>query len=1043
MRPLRLIMQAFGPYAKRAEVDFRHLSSGGLFLIHGQTGAGKTSLLDGICFALFGSSSGADRSSEGLRSDLAKADLATEVSLEFALGQDIYRILRKPKQTIQKKRGDGFTTQNPKAELFKLAQGRTDRDLDISEAWHLVVSGDKKTDDRTIELLGMNEDQFRQVVVLPQGQFRKFLSSSSDAREELLETLFRTEKYRNLVERLNRQAQATSSEVSVRKQTLEAQLVSLELKDALELEARILECETKARELANSSTDVEAKFQLMSERREKALTAARIHTEFKKLEDRHERLVASKILVDASIEKLESDRRSRPVLVLDSRVTSLEGELERINDSLNREILGQKNAHESLTAAKARAEQIEISRVKTDLLKNELVALREIWKSAERLKVDREAFTLATEALNLNIANTTKAEASLAKSRDTKVSIEIKIKELNNQALALGNTRAERKMKASDLAALNDDLAAALLASSQFEVADRLRAEAELQLNEAREQLVKLKIDHHLSQASILALELAPDSQCPVCGSTEHPKPAASHEGPSPEILDVAESVQLVASNDYAARKAKVESAAEDLARAKARLQRRFGAEPDLIPRVRLMSEALAREIQDDDSKIAKLGELEKQIVEAQQAATFIESEIASCERRFEEAVKAHELARHTNAQLQGRLEQLESQVPLENRDLEKLKARGQELKNRIECFEIEAKESALTLEQCSRLEAAAKANIDALSKQQKEKLAECAQLTEERTKLLTVSGFSDLDSCRKAGLTEVNSRALELERRTFENDWAIVQSRSTELRSEIALLPDWSLDFEARQNDFQDADRARSEGLAIKLQVQDRLKSLAAARARVTLLSRDITNLEERYKVIGKLAGVAAGQPPHNLSRVNFPRFVLAARLDEVLEQASHRLYKMSRGQFILKRATDQEDKRKNSGLELEVEDAFSGTRRPTSSLSGGEGFMASLCLALGLADVVQSRLGGVRLEAVFVDEGFGTLDSETLDLAMKTLSELQAGGRMVGVISHVPELKDQIAHRLVVRKAHDGSHVTWDNLGKPQVPFAENSLN
>ena len=186
---------------------------------------------------------------------------------------------------------------------------------------------------------------------------------------------------------------------------------------------------------------------------------------------------------------------------------------------------------------------------------------------------------------------------------------------------------------------------------------------------------------------------------------------------------------------------------------------------------------------------------------------------------------------------------------------------------------------------------------------------------------------------------------------------------------------------------------------------------------------------LESRHGVWGKLAAVANGHPSHNLSRVNFQRFVLATRLDEVLEQASHRLFLMSRGQFTLKRAQTLEDRRKNAGLDLEVEDSQSGSTRPTSSLSGGEGFLASLALALGLADVVQSRLGGMRLDAVFVDEGFGTLDSEALELAMKTLSELQAGGRMVGIISHVPELKDQIARRLIVRKTPIGSSVHWEN--------------
>jgi exonuclease SbcC len=223
---------------------------------------------------------------------------------------------------------------------------------------------------------------------------------------------------------------------------------------------------------------------------------------------------------------------------------------------------------------------------------------------------------------------------------------------------------------------------------------------------------------------------------------------------------------------------------------------------------------------------------------------------------------------------------------------------------------------------------------------------------------------------------------------------------------------------------------------MAKAISLAESINRFEAAAERIENASRELKLLEDQHRIFGRLAAVALGQLPHNPSRVNFSRFVLGAKLDEVLEHASRRLYAISRGQFRLRRSQGTDgDRRRASGLDLEVEDIFSGTCRATPSLSGGEGFMASLCLALGLADVVQSDLGGVRLETVFVDEGFGTLDSETLELALKTLIELQAGGRVVGVISHVADLREQIPQRICVRKSPLGSTAAWERNEWPSL--------
>jgi exonuclease SbcC len=329
--------------------------------------------------------------------------------------------------------------------------------------------------------------------------------------------------------------------------------------------------------------------------------------------------------------------------------------------------------------------------------------------------------------------------------------------------------------------------------------------------------------------------------------------------------------------------------------------------------------------------------------------------------------------------------------IPSDLRDLARVKEEGLEIKKRIETFAAELKSAGAAQETAAAAVTQTQSRIDTLAHQIAAKSRELGR-----------------DIARDVkGRDDVGAHADE---RTHTDE----HTRADELKK--------------LEEAFSALDQERTSRLAAGLSQKERLGSLRSAKEKVIELQARATALEKQHAVVGRLADAAAGRAP-NLSRVGFQRYVLGSRLDEVLEQASRRLFTMSRGQFALRRSKQIDDKRKNAGLDLEVEDALSGTRRPTASLSGGEGFLASLALALGLADVVQNHLGGVRLDAVFVDEGFGTLDPEALEQAIRTLTDLQAGGRMVGIISHVPELRDQIAKRLVIKKGLEGSTIAWES--------------
>lgn len=910
MKPLELRLQAFGPYAREATIDFRDLQNGGLFLIHGQTGAGKTSLLDGICFALFGRASGAERAPDALRSDFAPSDLPTEAVLTFSLGTEVYRATRTPSQVLKKKRGEGVTTSKPDGRLEKRA---------ADGSWELVAAGEKKTDQSVIDLLGMNEDQFRQVVVLPQGQFRKFLSAGSDDREDLLERLFKTERYRKIGEQLEAQAKKMQVDYAQARNERDALFAALDVKASAELDQRI---EQLAAELASGAGEAQAE-----------------------LDERHAR---------ASREVQAARTQAR-----------LRGELARATQDLPARETAWAAARSRQTQIEARTADIEASQIRRENLKA-------IYNHVVKLQAESKLLASQKDtSVKLEAAAKSK-EAALVQLKALKPQLEAQIATLTQTASQEGQIGAQiellrkRIADATEAVRLADQLAAASTAHAA-ELKARERSEAATLA--AATTLKKLKLDYHRSQASRLAAELKENEPCPVCGSLDHPAPAQSG-GSEPSTEDI-EKQEAVLETVQTAR-AKIET---QIARLES--ERRGITEslkhilPDwdgssASPKAKL--DSLARELQGARSKLQIAADAQKSLLLAQKKLETFARDLDVADRELRDLTERLAESRAQTDSIAKGIGQLESLVPADLRDLDAVRDEGIRLKQKYDAFVADS--------------AAAKTALDSA--------------TQDVTRLK--SSIETLETQIQQTLKDLPGQS------------AIDTAKLTELEAAFAVL-----------------DRERTERAAASVARADKLAQLKGAKEKITALQTRVAALEKQYAIVGRLADASAGRAP-NLSRVGFQRYVLGSRLDEVLEQASRRLHTMSRGQFTLRRSSKVDDKRKNAGLDLEVVDALSGTTRPTPSLSGGEGFLASLALALGLADVVQNHLGGIRLDAVFVDEGFGTLDPEALEQAMRTLTDLQAGGRMVGIISHVPELRDQIARRLHIKKSIEGSTIAWE---------------
>ncbi len=1028
MKPLRLRLQAFGPYAETAEIDFRDLSLGGLFLIHGQTGAGKTSILDGLCFSLFGKSSGSERTAENLRCDLSRRDLATEAQLEFSLGLNIYKVVRRPKQSVKKLRGDGLTTTPPKGELYRLSEPAGALD---EATWTLIASGDKKTDEHIIELLGMSEEQFRQVVVLPQGQFRKFLSSSSDDREELLETLFRTEHYRSLTEKLQSQANYLEREIGSLRQNLLSQLTTADCESLEVLEQRLSELEARAATLRSDETDLSQRCHEAQERRDRARAVARTLQELKVCNERSQALEARTSEISVLGRRLEDDRRSRPVLALDAIVIALEDNIVELQNAREKESEKLTQLEKELALRKATKAALDQRLPAIEEKRSEHAKLKETYARALELKTEISASALAQKSFIEAKSRAEAEEASLTSVRSRRGELAERISDLDEKIKTGSNLKADFQRLESKYSGLQSETRSVRDLEMKLKKAANLVSESALMADREKENLDRLKISFHLGQAALLARGLKSSEPCPVCGSADHPSPAQhAHAAPiTNEDIEAAEGKMRTCAEQASASRARFDGIQDELNRAMARLAALTG-ESSLEAAENQLNEC-ARSMNEAKSALESLERQERESADLKTKLRSLETEISAREVKCKESASAREEARSRAEASSLKVKNLESLVPPDLRDLEKIKERGQSLRDELERFKRECESAETELLGTQQSLAASRANIETFGAQTAAKSSQRSSAADNRDRALKASSFESLEAARSAALSPQEAREIEQTKKHFDDDWAAVQSRLKELRDEERGFPDWALDLKSREEEFAEIQELRNRHLSESATLKERLATLSAVRSRGTSLKLEIENREQKYASIGKLAAVAAGQPPHNISRVNFPRYVLATRLDEVLDQASKRLFLMSRGQFILKRARNLEDKRKNAGLDLEVEDSFTGTTRPTSSLSGGEGFLASLSLALGLADVVQSRLGGIRLDAVFVDEGFGTLDAEALELAIKTLAELQAGGRIVGIISHVPELRDQIARRLVVRKSATGSLVAWESSG------------
>ncbi|MEV3988221.1 SMC family ATPase [Streptomyces sp. NPDC049837] len=1001
MRLHRLDITGFGPFGTTQTVDFDTLSQAGLFLLHGPTGAGKTSVLDAVCYALYGAVPGARQSpGTSLRSDHAPVGTYTEVVLDLTVTGRRLEITRRPAQPRPKKRGGGFTTEKAQSWL---------REYDAeSGEWKALSRSHQEIGEEITQLLGMSREQFCQVVLLPQGDFARFLRADAEARGRLLGRLFDTRRFAAVEERLAELRRTAEQQVKDGDERLLA--LAHRMAQAAGgaaagwpapegrpgdpgLAADVLSWAAVARSGAREALDVAESALAAAESRQAA--ARRALDEERELAARQQRYEDARRRA-AELDARRAERDGWQALLDRARKAERVAGPLSLRDDAEREHRTARAAQERAVAglppdlADAGAERLAAL---AGRLREELGGL-ETARRAERrgAELTRERDELDRQA-RADEETLQEAAAWLADWEATRRALQDRVDAAQEAA-----TRAEHL--AGRLEPARRRLAAARRRDAlvrDVAAASARLAETRERANSAHETWLDLRERRLRGIAAELAAGLADGEPCAVCGSADHPAPARADADHIDRTTEDAA---------YAAHKR-----AEDA---------RSAAERELAVTEEALTAARAEVAAGTD--VAGAGD--------QPSVAELADQVASLERAYDGA-RAVAGGVHAAREALGRAER-EQQRRLDVRQQVERRAAA-----RTSQREALDREQAAVDAELARVPGGAVAEHAALLEHRIARLVEAAEAVrtvEDTARRLKEADDRLADAAFRAGFDTPRAAAAALLDDVQHRD---LQRRLDAWQAEAAAVADRLAEPETRaaaERPPADPDGARAAHAAADRAARDADSALAAQRERCAELARlsrqaaaevrRLGPLREEYERVARLAGLTAGTSADNERKMRLESYVLAARLEQVAAAATVRLQRMSSGRYTLVHS-DARAGGKRAGLGLHVLDAWTGSERDTATLSGGETFFASLALALGLADVVTDEAGGVRLDTLFIDEGFGSLDDQTLDEVLDVLDSLRERDRSVGIVSHVADLRRRIPTQLEVVKERGGSAV------------------
>ncbi|MFE2236783.1 AAA family ATPase [Streptomyces sp. NPDC059442] len=1026
MRLHRLSVTAFGPFGTTQEIDFDALSSAGLFLLHGPTGAGKTSVLDAVCYALYGAVPGARQTpGASLRSDHAPAGTPTEVTLELTVGDRRLEITRLPAQPRPKKRGGGFTTEKAQSRLRAYDPG--------TGTWTGLSKSHQEIGEEITQLLGMSREQFCQVVLLPQGDFARFLRADAEARGKLLGRLFDTRRFAAVEERLaelRRGAEQQVREGDERLLALAHRMAQAAggaaveerpgepgLAEAVQTRAAVARCEAReALDIAESAVaSAEGRQTAARQARDEERDLANRQAQAAEARRRQAELTARRPERDRWQAALDRSRKADLV----APALGLRADAEREHAAAD---AARRQARGGLPPELADAGAEELS-ARENRLREELGGL----ESARR--AERRSTEIARERAVLD-RRAREDEEILQEASGWLAGWESRRAELREQVESAQDAAARAEHLAGRLDPARRRLAAARrrdeLAERVGTAASRL-TEARERRNDAREAWLDVKSRRLQGIAAELAAALTPGDPCQVCGSADHPAPARTGADHVDRAAEETAYATFTAAEESRGKAERARAVAEE-AWSAARVEVLGGRAPEsaadvllaspgdgAVPAARTAPDAAAFPGDTGEPTVSELAREAEELAalhaeaHARAARTHAAREaLARAEREHEGRLAAQREAERRVAARTSQREALDrEQTAL---DAELARGRG---------------DSGSVAEHATRLERRIALLMEA---------ADAVRAVELTAQRLKEADARLADAAYRAGFDTPEQAAAALLEAPERRD---LQHRLDAWQAEAAVVADRLADPVTQAADRlppADPESAESAHTAAERALRDAASALATARARCAELAglsrqadaevRRLGPLRGAYERVARLAGLTAGTSAENERRMRLESYVLAARLEQVAAAATARLQRMSSGRYTLVHSDVRAGGRR-AGLGLHVVDAWTGHERDTATLSGGETFFASLALALGLADVVTEEAGGVRLDTLFIDEGFGSLDDQTLDEVLDVLDSLRERDRSVGIVSHVGDLRRRIPAQLEVVKERNGSAV------------------
>lgn len=1021
MRPIYLRMQAFGPFAEEQCIDFQAFGQDPLFLINGPTGAGKTSILDAISFALYGETTG-ERGAESMRCDHADPDTKTEVEFVFELGGRYYRVLRLPTQMNAKARGEGETRRQTTGDLWEVMPTPATAPLD----WDTTLIHARKVsdiNDYIRQLIGLDDQQFRQVVVLPQGKFREVLTAKSSEREAVFASLFKTEAYQLIEDKLKDKNKLLVQEYDLLKQRITDALERVGMATEEELEQALTASKepllaaqnahglmrTKAEQaaLANAQgQNLKQQFIRLSqlEQQQQALILnAAVNEEHK------QRVIEVKAALAIQPGFNEVQRLQKSSVVLKAHVEQTKVVVAERTQALSAAVSVLAVAQQLMESLA----DVPAQKTKLQLAIETAQALQQQREQLAQLEQTQAQAQLTYAQAQQNVVQHQKQSQQLAKDVEQ---LQRLVDGLVSPEQALFVARAQLE-KQHRLLALNTELKKL---QQQEHIEQQTLQLAQERFTNAERALKVLRQQWHVGQAIRLAQELQDNQPCCVCGSTTHPAPAhleGSTEVVHEEQIASAETKLEQYRSAQVSAQSQLQQSLQKLAHLESQgqaIEAELGEAADLtVADLEQKILNLMAQSEQQQQQKQQLSQLRNQQIEWQAQA----QELTNVEQRLLAVLS--EAREHTQV-CKANVVRQEQELVQQSTQVDELKSKLSELEARYSKAQDQLKAALETKNTLYDSKSRAEEQHHSYQRQLNEN-SEALQLAAEQwQKNLTASSFDTEQSFLLAIEQSAQLNAWEQEIAAYSTQKHHVEQQLASLRAELKdqQLPS----LEALQATAEIAKQEEAAALNALQQLTTEHENLQSAQMHISTMNKQSQVLIERYSTLGTLTDVVSGK---NSLRMSLHRFVLSVLLEDVLQEASHRLLKMSGGRFHLRRAEEQHNLRASGGLDLVVDDSYTGRSRPVNTLSGGESFMAAMSLALGMSEVVQSYAGGIRLDTLFIDEGFGSLDEEALDAAIEVLMHLRDAGRTIGIISHVRELKERLPQRIDVIRAPQGSRI------------------